>query len=65
LFFFGDIEDSRIIQGSVGGAVLYTVPTARMRTGDFSELLNTQLITTVPVQLYEPGSNGTAQLGTA
>jgi len=65
LFFFGDIEDSRIVQGQISGNVLYTVPTLAMRHGDFSELLNTKLITSAPVQLYEPGSNGTAQLGSA
>ncbi|HXW92914.1 MAG TPA: carboxypeptidase regulatory-like domain-containing protein [Terriglobales bacterium] len=65
LFFFGDIEDSRVVQGQISGNVLYTVPTLAMRQGDFSEMLNTQLITTAPVQLYEPGSNGTAKLGSA
>ena len=40
LFFFADGELNRLIFGQTG---IYTVPTAKMRTGDFSELLNSSL----------------------
>jgi hypothetical protein len=57
LFYFGDIEANRIRIAQTG---TYTVPTARMRTGDFSELLDTSLTgSSSPVQLYTPGSGGT------
>lgn len=60
LFFFGDVEADRIIFGSTG---TYSVPTARMRQGDFSELLNPALTgNSQPVLLYEPQSNGTRLL---
>ncbi len=39
LFFFGDIQDARYVAGATPST--YTVPTPRMRQGDFSELLNT------------------------
>jgi hypothetical protein len=42
LFFFGDYQGKRERRGST---VFATVPTARMRAGDFSEL---------PVQLFDP-----------
>ena len=38
LFFFGDVEANRIIFGETHSGM--TVPTALMRQGDFSELLN-------------------------
>lgn len=41
LFIFGDYEGTR--QNSPQGQGLVTVPTAKMRTGDFSELLNPAL----------------------
>jgi Carboxypeptidase regulatory-like domain len=68
LFFFGDMEDSRIVQGS--GNSLFTVPTAKEGTGDFSEMLDPNLAypgagAGIPIQLYEPGSSGTAVLGSA
>jgi hypothetical protein len=53
LFYFGDAEANRIIFGQTG---IYSVPTPLMRTGNFSELLNSatngrgQAIT-----LYQPG----------
>ena len=52
LFIFGDYQGTR--QSSPGGASYVTVPTALMRTGDFSELLNPALTggsfnTTFPV----------------
>jgi hypothetical protein len=40
LFFFGDVEANRIIFGETD---TYTVPTARIRQGNFSELLNPAL----------------------
>lgn len=56
LFFFGDVEANRIVFGEPG---TYTVPTDKMRTGDFSELLNTSLTgATVPTLLFQPGSAG-------
>jgi hypothetical protein len=59
LFFFGDMEANRIVFGTP-----YTgmVPTALMRRGNFSELLNPNLTGTQPTQLYQPNSGGTALL---
>jgi Carboxypeptidase regulatory-like domain len=55
LFFFGDVQANRIVYDENG---LYTVPTARMRQGDLSELLDTNLTgNSKPVQLYY--QNGT------
>ncbi len=39
LFFFGDVEANRIVFGRTSSGL--TVPTALMRTGNFSELLST------------------------
>ena len=52
-FIFGDYEGLRIassggIISSLGNAGFYTIPTAAMKTGDFSSLL--------PVALYDPNS---------
>lgn len=56
LFFFGDYSGNRI---SFSHTATTTVPTALMRQGDFSELLNTKLTgNPVPVKLYEPGTGG-------
>ena len=56
LFFFGDTEANRIVQGS---PTTVTVPTALERQGNFSELLNPSLNGTgIPIQLYQPGSAG-------
>jgi hypothetical protein len=56
VFFFGDVEANRIIFGQQG---LYTVPTALMRAGDFTELLQPSLTGQAqPVILYQPGSGG-------
>ncbi len=41
LFFFGDVEANRIVFGQTNSGL--SVPTAKERTGDFSELLNTAL----------------------
>jgi hypothetical protein len=60
LFWFADIEALRVVNPSNN---TYTVPTALMRQGNFSELLNTSLTgKSQPVQLYQPGSGGTTQL---
>jgi hypothetical protein len=57
LFFFGDVENNRIVFGQT---FTETVPTANMRAGNFSELLNTsQTGLAKPVQLYQPNSGGT------
>jgi hypothetical protein len=53
LFFFVDYEGYR---NSAGGSATATVPTARMRTGDFSEFLgsgNTGLLPANYVQFYD------------
>ena len=56
LFFFGDTEANRIVQGS---PTTITVPTALERQGNFSELLNPSINGTgIPIQLYQPGSAG-------
>ena len=60
LFYFGDAEANRII---FGATTTQTVPTALMRQGNFSELLNTSLTGQAkPIQLYQPNSGGTATL---
>ncbi len=60
LFYFGDAEANRI---SIGQTNTYSVPTALMRQGNFSELLNTSLTGEAqPVQLYQPNSGGSAKL---
>ena len=60
LFFFGDVEANRIIFGETD---TYTVPTALMRQGNFSELLNPGLTgQSQPTVLYQPGSKGSALL---
>lgn len=56
LFFFGDVEALRVINAATK---TYSVPTALMRQGNFSELLNTHLTgNSQPVTLYQPGSAG-------
>jgi len=60
LFWFADIEALRVVSPSNS---TYTVPTALMRQGNFSELLNTSLTgDSQPVTLYEPGSGGATPL---
>jgi len=60
LFFFGDVQANRII---FGNTQTESVPTALMRTGNFTELQNTSLTGNAqPVTLYEPNSGGTAPL---
>ena len=58
LFFFGDVEANRIIFGETG---TFNVPTPLMRTGNFSELLNTNLTNATPVQLVQPNSGSHLQ----
>ena len=62
LFFFGDVEANRIVFGETHSSL--TVPTVKMRTGDFSELLNPSLVNGNTVQLYKPNAsaNGTTQI---
>lgn len=60
LFYFGDMELNRIINATPG---TYTVPTANMRLGNFSELLSTSLTgQNSPITLYEPGTGGATLL---
>lgn len=56
LFYFGDVEANRI---SIGQTNVLTTPTPLMRTGNFSELLNTGLTGSPnPIYLYQPNSGG-------
>lgn len=56
LFYFGDIQATRISLASVAGPM--NTPTPRMRQGDFSELLNVQNTGgTCPTILFQPNSN--------
>ncbi|MFL6285191.1 MAG: carboxypeptidase regulatory-like domain-containing protein [Pyrinomonadaceae bacterium] len=60
-FFFFNMESYRFSQGE---NVLVSVPTARMRTGDFSELLTDPVILARnggPIQLYSPIAGFDAQ----
>ena len=60
VFFFGDVQANRIV---FGNTQIESVPTALMRMGNFSELLNTSLTGNAqPVYLYQPNSGGTALL---
>jgi hypothetical protein len=55
LFFFGDAQATRIAYSEPG---TFSVPTALMRQGDFSELLNTSITGySEPVQLYHQSSS--------
>lgn len=49
-FFFGSWESMRLRQGFTQNT---TVPTAAMRAGDFSSLLNTDFSNPKPVQIYD------------
>jgi len=62
LFFFGDVEADRIIFGETHGSL--SVPTAAMRQGDFSQLLNSSLVNGNTIQLYQPShtANGTTAI---
>jgi len=55
LFLFGDVEANRV--AAVNSNNNITVPTAKMRTGDFSDLLNTAYTGLgQAVQLYRPNT---------
>jgi hypothetical protein len=57
LFYFGDVEANRITLGSI---YTFTVPTALMRQGNFTELQNTALTGAAKAYtLYQPNSGGT------
>ena len=59
LFYFGDIEANRI---SISNPTITSVPTALMKQGNFSELLNGNLTGVgAPTTLYQPNSNDPAQ----
>jgi hypothetical protein len=59
VFYFGDIEANRI---SIGQTNVLSTPTALMRQGNFSELLNTNLTgQSQPVTLYQPNSGDPAR----
>ncbi len=59
LFVFGDAEANRIIFGQTS---VYTLPTALMRQGNFTELLNPSLTNGSIRNLYAPNSGGTTRL---
>ena len=60
-FYFGDVEANRISLASPSTG--NTVPTALMRQGNFSELLNTSLTSNgAATQLYQPNSGGAQKL---
>jgi hypothetical protein len=60
LFFFADAEANRIIYGEVFTGV---VPTALMRQGNFTELLNPAINGQgQPITLYQPNSGGSTPL---
>ena len=64
LFFFGDTEANRIIFGQTRSGL--TVPTALMRTGNFSELLNPALVNGGnTIQLYTPSATAAGTLPVA
>lgn len=57
LFYFGDIQHTRIALSSIGGP--YNTPTPRMRQGDFSELLtpSNTAAGNCAIVLFQPNSN--------
>jgi hypothetical protein len=56
LFYFGDFEEKRFVNGA--NPSTFSVPTPRMRQGDFSELLNTTYTGgSCPQVLYVPNTN--------
>ncbi len=56
LFYFADVQEARYVNGASPNT--YTVPTARMRQGDFSELLNPAFTQgSCPTVLYTPNTN--------
>ncbi len=61
LFFFGDLEENRIVFQE---PTTLTVPTALMQQGNFTELLNSTFVGGPAIKLTEPG-NPSAPLGSA
>ncbi len=56
LFYFGDVQNGRYVNGATPSTL--SVPTARMRRGDFTELLNPLLSgNSCPIVLYVPNTN--------
>lgn len=57
VFYFGDIQGTRIALSSIGGP--YNTPTPRERNGDFSELLDVANLNgaSCPTILYAPNAN--------
>jgi hypothetical protein len=57
LFYFGDFQETRISISNVSGQM--SVPTPRMRNGDFTELLNTTYLNNAncPDVLFAPNSD--------
>lgn len=55
LFFFGDYSGNRYHTGGIASS---SVATEKMRRGDFSELLDSNLTGGKPVQLYDPFTAG-------
>jgi carboxypeptidase family protein/TonB-dependent receptor-like protein len=55
VFLFGDLENNRVA-GVDSANNTFEVPTAKMRTGDFSELLSPSWSGSSAIQLYEPGT---------
>jgi len=55
IFLFGDLENNRIA-GVDSANNTFEVPTAKMRTGDFSELLSSSWSGSSAIQLREPGT---------
>ena len=55
LFFFGDVQGNRIVNGT---NVILTVPTPLERQGNFSELLNPTQTGGAPIYLYQQRSGG-------
>ena len=57
LFFFGDVEANRIVFGETHSGL--SVPTALMRTGNFSELLNPSLVNGNTISFTNPAPQTT------
>ena len=57
LFYFGDMQITRIAMGSINGSIATLTP--RMRIGDFSEFLTAQNTSggSCPVIMYQPNAN--------
>ncbi len=55
LFFFGDVQGNRIVNGN---NIITTVPTPLERQGNFSELLSQQQTGGAPVYIYKQRSGG-------